>query len=72
MFVHAQAQRAQEEKKGFQDLMDTMVRLGLKVVLVHQAGLEDQDLLGPRELKVFPVHGDTLETLEIRYAIDLI
>lgn len=52
-----------------QDLMDGLVSKGVKVVLVHQAGLEDWDFLGPMGSKVFLVHRDTSETLEIRYTL---
>lgn len=68
-FRHVQALGARKEQKVIQDLMDGMVSKGVKVVLVHQAGLEHRDFLGPMGSKVFLVHGDTPETLEIRYTV---
>lgn len=68
-FCHVKALGARKEQKVIQDLMDGLVSKGVKVVLVHQAGLEDRDFLGPMGSKAFLVHRDTRETLEIRYTV---
>lgn len=71
-FFFVQALGARKEQKVIQDLMDGLVSKGVKVVLVHQARLEDRDFLGPMGSKVFLVHGDTPETLEIRYTVAIL